>query len=121
MITSSTARMHSFVQSQILAYLRANARGHEHAIPRHVVMEHICYAGGDRAFRKLYEGIGIGSCNDGIFFPISPADVDFCRDYWTRGYRHEVARDKVAALLAARPELKPRTTVVQGNLFPAGA
>ena len=111
---SDTARVHSFVRSQILGYLKFNARGHENAIPRHVVMDHLGYNGGDRTFRKLYEGIGIGSCNAGKFWPVTPADVEYCRIYWTRNYTHELARDKVKALLAARPDLRPVVTAVQG-------
>ena len=114
---TTSARMRIFIRQQILDYLKANARGHENAIPRHIVAEHICYNGGERAFRKLYAGIGLGSCNKGIFWPIIPAEVEYCRLYWERNYTHELARDKVKALLAARPDLRPPVTAVQGNLF----
>lgn len=113
---SDTARMHSFVRSQILAYLREHARGYENAIPRHVVMEHICYAGSDRHFRMLYKDIGVGSCDSGIFWPVDRRDVEFCRAYWTRVYLKDLADEKVKALLAARPELRPPAVGVQGEL-----
>ncbi len=108
----------------VLEYLKREHSGRANAIPHKAIREHFCVPddGQDNhPFRRLYEN-RVCSCADGIFYPTTLREVEAWGEWIERTYHSAALRkSKVAALLAARPELKPRVIVAQGNLFPAEA
>lgn len=72
----------SLLNSDILAFLQANASGHARAVPRRRLLSYLVALGhlplnstGDRKMRKTYEHIDeVGSCLRGIFFITNAED-----------------------------------------------
>jgi hypothetical protein len=103
------------VRDRIKDFLKSFAEGPEKAVPRPIVAAHVCYDGPDRHFRELYKGLGIASCDGGLYWPRAQ-DVGEYEAYLINGYGHELAREKIEALYKARPELRPKPVGEQKKL-----
>ncbi len=108
-------RQREILRARIKDFLRGSALGPENAVPRPIVAAHVCYDGPDRHFREIYKGLGIASCDKGLYWP-QACDVKAYEAYLINGYGHELAREKVEALYKARPELRPKPAGIQGEL-----
>jgi hypothetical protein len=108
------------LSKRILEFLEREHSGRENAIPHRAIREHFCVQddGQDNhAFRRLYEK-HVCSCSQGIFYPKTYTEVHAWGERIERN-QHSAAlrKSKVDALLAGRPELRPRSIAVQPSLF----
>lgn len=107
------------LSKRILAFLKHEHSGRDNAITHKAIRGHFCVPddGQDNhAFRRLYEN-RVCSCADGIFYPTTWREVYAWGEWIERTY-HSAAlkKSKVDALLAARPELRPKAAGVQLGL-----
>lgn len=100
-------RQQKIIRDRIKEFLSERAVGPERAVPRARVQAHVCYDGPDRHFREIYKGLGIASCDDGLYWP-QACDVPAYKEYLINGYGHELAAEKIEELYKARPELRPK-------------
>lgn len=113
-------RQQKIIRERIKAFLREFAEGPEKAIPRPLVQMHVCFNGSDRHFRMLYKGLGIASCEKGLYWP-RECDVAGYKEYLINGYGHERAAEKIKELYLARPELRSKSAGIQEQLPFEGA
>jgi hypothetical protein len=104
--------------TKILEIMRIHNLGRENAETR-IRIEARLQNFNDRGVRNAYSDVPLCSCEDGLFLPIRPEEVD---EYETYLRRKKMSEDlisiKIRRIRATWPELKPRPKMVQVELFP---
>lgn len=99
--------MSEFLRVEIMRILQAH-RGRENALPREKLRERLNLFDpdlNDRELRKLYSCLPICSCAEGLFLPMTSAEVQEFKAYLTKAWGPIVAHRRVATILAFYPRL----------------
>ena len=102
--------MNTFLRDQIMRVMQGH-RGRASAMPRDKLWEQLKLFKpdlNDRDFRKLYTALPVCSCSDGLFLPITAAEVLEFRDYLSKGPGGPItAWRRCATILSFYPQLAP--------------
>lgn len=109
--------MNNFLRTETMRILQAH-RGRDNAMPRDRLMERLKLFNpdlNDRDFRKLYVGLPIATCAEGLFLPQTATEVRDFKAYITKQSGPIIASRRVGTILAFYPQLAP--PVEQLGLF----
>ena len=99
--------MNETVRMRIMQIM-ASHRGRENAIPRRELADKLHRFAidlEDRALRNIYSTLPICSCNDGIFIPRTPEEVQKYREYLRPHMSPEKVQARITILLTTWPHL----------------
>ena len=110
------------IGDRIVRLLQSSAVGVENAIPRHIVMGHVCYDGPERPFRRIYVERGVASCDKGLYWA-RVCDIKTFRKYLMDTYGEQISDNRMDAFFKARKDLRRTVPPIgkQGDLSFDGA
>ena len=97
-----------FITVKIMELLSRHARGRQNAMPRKELagkLRRFAIDIADRQLRDIYSTLPICSCNDGIFIPRTPEEVQKYREYLRPHMSPEKVQARITILLTTWPHL----------------
>lgn len=107
-----------WLRRETMHFLR-DCRGREKAIPRAELAHHLRLWEPElpeRTVRKIYAGLPVCSCPEGLFIPRTAREVLDFKEYISKSHGPIHAARRVDVILSIYPNLRP-TAETQGELF----
>ena len=99
--------MNEMIRARIMQILSSH-RGRENAIPRRMLRDKLFRFAiqlDDRKLRSIYASLPICSCEDGLFIPRTPDEIQRYREYLRPHMAPEKVQARITILLTTWPHL----------------